>query len=114
MGSTPGVRGTLPGKRRWGCPTRTNPFTTSCRIVSDCIRLFGGTRLSKYVAEENIGELDEEVRGKGITHQALVNYFEGFSERKHASTNLTDDSPTSTPKKEPRAQQTPTWSACSV
>ncbi len=64
-----------------GVSNPDQPFYYVLPDSSDCIRLFGGTRLSKYVAEENIGELDEEVRGKGITHQALVNYFEGFSER---------------------------------
>jgi hypothetical protein len=43
------------------------------------VKLFGGPRLTKYVAEENVGEVDEQDIGKGIQHQALVNYFEGFS-----------------------------------
>lgn len=57
------------------------PFYYVLPDASDSIRLFGGPRLTKYVAEENIGEVDEKDAGKGITHQALVNYFTGFSKR---------------------------------
>lgn len=66
---------------KMGVTNPDQPFYYVLPDSSDSIRLFGGTRLSKYVAEENVGELGEDERGKGITHQALVNYFEGFRER---------------------------------
>ena len=64
-----------------GITNPNQPFYHVLPDSSDSIRLFGGTRLSKYVAEDNIAELGEDEQGKGITHQALVNYFEGFCER---------------------------------
>lgn len=63
-----------------GVTNPEQPFYYVLPDSADSIRLFGGIRLSKYVAEDNVGELDEEDIGKGISHQALVNYFEGFSE----------------------------------
>lgn len=46
----------------------------------DCVRLFGGVRLSKYVSQENMEPVGAEENNK-IVHRALENYFVGYSEK---------------------------------
>jgi hemimethylated DNA binding protein len=51
------------------------PFYHVLPDEADCHRLFGGVRLTKYVAEENVVPLEEGTR---VTHRALDSYFLGY------------------------------------
>ena len=62
-----------------GVTNPEQPFYYVLPDAADCVRLFGGPRLTKYVAEDNIDEVDETDVGKGIQHQALPNYFQAWS-----------------------------------
>ena len=42
----------------------------------DCQRLFGSSRITKYVAEENIMPISVPRR---VTHRVLESYFTGYS-----------------------------------
>ena len=44
---------------------------------NDCIKYFGGVRLSKYVCEDNM----LPVEGVAVVHRALENYFIGFCDK---------------------------------
>lgn len=49
------------------------PFYHVLPDEGDCVRLFGGVRASKYVAQDNVVPL----AGARVTHRALDNYFDG-------------------------------------
>lgn len=51
------------------------PFFEVLPDEDECQRLFGATRISKYVAQENV----ELVPSRRILHRALNNYFRGYS-----------------------------------
>ncbi|KAK9836712.1 hypothetical protein WJX74_006537 [Apatococcus lobatus] len=52
------------------------PFYCVLPDEVDCQRLFGGVRISKYVAQENIQLVKSE---RGVTHRAITNYFSSFN-----------------------------------
>ncbi|KAL6766563.1 hypothetical protein ACKKBG_A36535 [Auxenochlorella protothecoides x Auxenochlorella symbiontica] len=49
------------------------PFYHVLPDEGDCVRLFGGVRVSKYVAQDNVVPL----AGARVMHRALDNYFDG-------------------------------------
>lgn len=51
------------------------PFYQCLPDETDCSRLFGGVRITKYVAQENM----EPVEGCRIVHRALDSFFQGYS-----------------------------------
>lgn len=51
------------------------PFYEVLPDEDESSRLFGSTRISKYVAQENV----EIATGTRVLHRALNNYFRGFS-----------------------------------
>lgn len=59
------------------------PFYYVLPDENDCIRLFGGVRISKYVAQSSVSALLSPRREKPdanrIKHRALNYYFEGYS-----------------------------------
>lgn len=61
--------------RQMGVRNPDMPFYYALPDEMDSTRFFGGFRLSKYVAEENIAALDD---GK-VVHRALENFFIGYS-----------------------------------
>lgn len=62
---------------QWIQQMQANPNTPHYLVLpdeSDCVRLFGGVRLTKYVGEDNMEPLEGAHR---IVHRALDHYFEG-------------------------------------
>ncbi|PSC71606.1 F-box only 21 [Micractinium conductrix] len=55
--------------------TAQQPFYHCLPDESDAIRLFGGVRITKYVAQENM----EPLEGGRIVHRALDSFFVGYS-----------------------------------
>lgn len=51
------------------------PFYHCLPHEHDCVRLFGGVRITKYVAQDNM----EPLAGTRIIHRALDNFFDGYS-----------------------------------
>ena len=82
-----GYRGVIYGWDRrcgrdaeWAAQMSANPaqpFYYALPDEADCVRLFGGVRLTKYVAQDNV----EILEGARVVHRALDSYFSGFSER---------------------------------
>ena len=68
--------------RQMNISNRYQPFYYALPDESDAVRLLGGVRLTKYVAEENIIPLSGHGEGHQdrIMHRALENYFIGYSE----------------------------------
>jgi hemimethylated DNA binding protein len=53
----------------------SQPFYYCLPDETDCVRLFGGVRITKYVAQDNI----QPIRSTRIVHRALDSYFSGYS-----------------------------------
>jgi hemimethylated DNA binding protein len=80
-----GYRGTIYGWDRvcergdaWAAEMGVDPQQRFYYVLPDerdCQRLFGGVRLSKYVAEENLTALEDTE----VVHRALASYFRGYS-----------------------------------
>jgi len=71
--------------RQMNISNRYQPFYYALPDESDAVRLLGGVRLTKYVAEENIIPLSGHGDKQGhqqdrIVHRALENYFVGYSD----------------------------------
>jgi hemimethylated DNA binding protein len=68
-----------------GASTHAQAFYAALPDERDCERVFGGPRMSKYVAEENVEPIeDTDAEGGGgggarITHRALPTQFHGYA-----------------------------------